>query len=254
MTENQNTAEFTQLPVSILPSEFTREQAAQIFLRTFAADKMTPTEFTQAVHHDFFKLRYFPIYLFSCDTVTSIEAECTKRGDNGISQYRSQRTVRTHFSDITANASTVTDDMLLRLLEPYDLERAVDLSDKYTADAETEKSEVSPEDVFGKIKPELEKQAQLAAEKTLNNFTDKKTVSCTHSFKNICVKEILLPVWVLDCNCGSKPYSIFLNGQTGRIAGVPPRSRKKAAAIISTAAVIGAAAAQLLWMAVNTIW
>lgn len=254
MTEKHNTTVFIEKPESILPFELDREQASQIFLHTFTSDRMAPTEFTEAVHHNCFGQRYFPVFLFSCDVITSIDAECTQRNDDSINLYRSQRTVKTQFSDIIACAGTPADDMLLHLLEPYDIERAVDFTDEYRSDAEIEIPEISYEEIFARIKPELEKQALLAAEKTLNKFTDKRTIRCTHCFENITVQQLLLPMWVLECNCGSRPYSIFLNGQTGRVAGVPPRSRKKAAAIICSAAAAGAAAAQFIWMAVNAIW
>lgn len=252
MTEQQNAIRFSAEPELVIPFGINREQAAHIFLRNFSADKMTPSEFSDAVHADRFEPQYFPAYLFDCNIITSIDAVCTKNKDGKLEEYQAQRTVKTHLSEILVNAQS--DDFLLHLLEPYDLEKAVEFSAEAVNEVEYASPAFSVQELFEKIKPEAEKAALQAAENCLKNYTDKKTTGFTHSFADINAKQILLPMWVLECNYGGRPYNIFLNGQTGRVAGVPPRSKKKAAALIGTAAIIGAAISQLIWMAVTALW
>lgn len=253
MTEKQTAISFSSEPELILPFEIDREQAAHIFLRRFAADKMASADFSEAVHHNSFGQQYISACLFECDVTTAINADCTKRQDGAIAEYSAERTVQSHFSEIIMYAGSRADDTLLRLLEPYNLEKAEAFSAEALGEIQTDTAEAACEDLFAKAKPEIEKLAKEAAEKTLKDYTDKKTVSCTHSFSDITAKHILLPVWVLECSCSGRPCRIFLNGQTGRVAGVPPRSIKKAAALIGTAAVLGAAAAQIILMAVKAL-
>ena len=241
-------------PDLIIPFEINREQAAQLFLRRFSADKMAPSEFAEAVHHNSFERRFISAYLFDCNVITSVSAECTKRHDDKINTYSSERTVSTDFSEILLNADNMADDFLLRMLEPYDLEKATTFSENLLENADYGLSPRTADEIFETAKPELEKEALKAAEKAFKNFTDRKTTGCTHSFADKSYRHLLLPVWVLDCNCYGQNCRIFLNGQTGRVVGIPPRSRKKAAAIIGTAAIVGAVAAQILWMAVTLLW
>ncbi len=241
-------------PDLIIPFEINREQAAQIFLRRFSADKMAPSEFAEAVHHDRFERRFMSAYLFDCNVITSVSAECTKRHDDKIDTYSSERTVSTQFSETLLNADDMADDFLLRMLEPYDLEKAAAFSKDLLGDTDYGISRQTADEIFEAAKPELERNALEAAEKAFRGFTDRKTTGCTHSFADKAYKHLLLPVWVLDCTCYGQNYRIFLNGQTGRVVGIPPRSRKKAAAIIGIAAIVGAAAAQILWTAVTLLW
>ncbi len=253
MNEEHIVPLFSTEPDLMLPFTIDREQAARIFLREFSVNKMTPVEFIDSVHHNRFEQTYFPAYLIDCNITSSVTAVCTKRHENQISKYRTQHTVKTHVSEILANASDITDDFLINLLEPYELDNAVAFSREAAGEVTYTSPDISAESVFEKIKPEAEMLAQQAAENSLNKYTDKATESCIHSFSDISARQILLPVWVLECTYGGRPYRIFVNGQTGRVAGIPPRSKKKAAAIISSAAAIGAAAAQLIWMAVKLL-
>lgn len=241
-------------PDLIIPFEISREQAAQIFLRRFSADKMAPSEFAEAVHHNRFERKFISAYLFDCNVITSLSAECTKRNDDKIDTYSSERTVSTQLSEILLNADDMADDFLLRMLEPYDLEKATAFSNDLPEDADYGISRQSADEIFEAAKPGLEREALEAAEKAFKDFTDRKITGCTHSFAEKSYKHLLLPIWVLECNCYGQSCRIFLNGQTGRVVGIPPRSRKKAAAITGTAAIIGAAAAQLLWTAVTLLW
>jgi hypothetical protein len=57
-------------------------------------------------------------------------------------------------------------------------------------------------------------------------------------------KHVLVPVWLLTYDFGSKPYQVLVNGYTGAIAGRHPLSFWKIALLILVAAIV---ALILIW-------
>ncbi|MBQ2813132.1 MAG: hypothetical protein IJE63_07720, partial [Clostridia bacterium] len=99
-----------------------------------------------------------------------------------------------------------------------------------------------------------EQAAVNEIKKTLRDYTSEKTLELSHELDSLDTTNILLPMWVLDCEYKGQPCRLFMNGQTGKIAGVPPRSTNKTVALLGAGAAIGTVIGQLIWMAVKTLW
>jgi hypothetical protein len=60
-------------------------------------------------------------------------------------------------------------------------------------------------------------------------------------------KHVLVPVWMLKYDFGSKPYQVIVNGYTGAIAGRHPLSFWKIALLVLVALLVG-----LIWIWLNS--
>ncbi|MBR4050829.1 MAG: hypothetical protein IKK09_10065 [Clostridia bacterium] len=244
----------SDLNTKIIPFEFTAQQASHAFARYVSRNKLNPTEVFEAARQGRVKPVYFPAFVFDCEMTTVLKSECTKREAEEISTVLAQRELKSEFADLLALSGDKVDETLLSLLEPYDLQELQDYDSALTVRAEVQKAVLSAEEVFEKIRPEVEQSSVNEIKKTLRDFTSEKTQELSHSFNSVNAKNILLPMWVLDCEYKGQPCRLFMNGQTGKIAGVPPRSTNRTLALLGAGAAIGAVIGQLIWMAVKTIW
>lgn len=238
----------------IIPFELTAQQASHGFARYVSRNKLNPTEVFEAARQGRVKPVYFPAYVFDCEMTTTLESECTRREAEEISTVTAQRELKSEFTDLLVLSGNKVDSTLLSLLEPYDLQGLKDSDSALTAEADIQDTVLSADEAFEKLRPELEQSAVNETKKTLRDYTSEKTQELSHTVESLNVKSILLPMWVLDCEYKGQPCALFMNGQTGKIAGVPPRSASKTIALLGAGAAIGAVIGQLIWMAVKTLW
>ncbi len=238
----------------IIPFELTAQQASHEFARYVSRNKLNPTEVFEAARQGRVKPVYFPAYVFDCEMTTTLESECTQREAEEISTVTAQRELKSEFTDLLVLSGDKVDSTLLSLLEPYDLQGLKDSDSSLTAKADIQDAVLSADEAFEKLRPELEQSAVNETKKTLRDYTSEKTQELSHTVESLNVKNILLPMWVLDCEYKGQPCHLFMNGQTGKIAGVPPRSASKTIALLGAGAAIGAVIGQLIWMAVKTLW
>lgn len=244
----------SDLNTKIIPFEFTAQQASHAFARYVSRNKLNPTEVFEAARQGRVKPVYFPAFVFDCEMTTRLTSECTQREADEISTVTAQRELKSEFSDLLALSGDKVDETLLSLLEPYDLQGLKDFDSAFTVRAEIQKAVLSAEEVFEKIRPGIEQSAVNEIKKTLRDYTSEKTQELSHETDSLNVKNILLPMWMLDCEYKGQPCRLFMNGQTGKIAGVPPRSRTKTLAFLGAGTAIGAVIGQLIWMAVKALW
>lgn len=237
----------------IIPFELTAQQASHGFARYVSRNKLNPTEVFEAARQGRVKPVYFPAYVFDCEMTTTLESECTRREAEEISTVTAQRELKSEFTDLLVLSGNKVDSTLLSLLEPYDLQGLKDSDSALTAEADIQDTVLSADEAFEKLRPELEQSAVNETKKTLRDYTSEKTQELSHTVESLNVKSILLPMWVLNCEYKGQPCALFMNGQTGKIAGVPPRSASKTIALLGAGAAIGAVIGQLIWMAVKTL-
>lgn len=244
----------SDLNTKIVPFEFTAQQASHSFARYISRNKLNPTEIFEAARQGRVKPVYFPAFEFGCEMTTKLKSECTQREAEEISAVTVQRELKSRFSSLLALSGDKVDETLFSLLEPYDLQGLKAFDSALAVKADIHQAVLSAEEAFEKIRPEIEQAAVNEIKKTLRDYTSEKTLELSHELDSLDTTNILLPMWVLDCEYKGQPCRLFMNGQTGKIAGVPPRSTNKTVALLGAGAVIGAVIGQLIWMAVKTLW
>ncbi len=253
MSDSFPKTEYSANAQLMLPFEISKEQAIGGFLRSFGKDKFTPVEFTAAARHAEIEAVYFPVQIFKAKLSTDVTAACTKREGDSLLSFTAQRTVESDLSQIIFSAGNAVDEPLLRMLEPYDLDKLVPFDEKLTADALIQSAQSHPEQFFQSVKDISQASAMEAVQSSLREYTDRKITSCKHEYKNASATLALFPMWVLNCEYKEQNYPIFMNGQTGKIVGIPPKSTKKIAAIIAASAMAGAFLGQIIWTVVSSL-
>ncbi len=238
----------------MLPFGISAEQASRIFLRYISKNKLNSTEMFEAARQHRVSAVYFPVYIFDCEVRTAATALCSKRDGGQIAEYTAHREIISHFSQAASAAGEKVDPMLFSLVEPYALEDLIPFDTALTKGIEIQRTVVSSDEAFESVKPVLEKSAAEEIKRNLSEYTDSNITDISHDFTNMTSQQALLPLWVLEGEHKGQPCRLFLNGQTGKTAGIPPKSTSKTVALLGAAAAVGAAIGQLIWMAVSQLW
>lgn len=244
----------TQENPLLIPFGITAQQASQLFVRYIARNKLNPTEIFEAARQGKAKAVYFPAYILDCKITASLTAECTKHSGGKADAFIAKRELESEFSQMVSVAGDKVDSTLLTLLEPYDFDALEQYDSALTANAQIQEFTATPEEFFERIRHDLENQAFFSAKNTISGYTEEKVTENVFDYRDITAKHILLPMWVLSCEYRGQPCRLFMNGQTGKIAGVPPKSTTKRLAFLGAGTAIGAVLGQLIWMAVKSLW
>ena len=121
-------------------------------------------------------------------------------------------------------------------IEPYDYDDLKPFSSAYLPGYLADKYDVSVEDSRARADRRCEGSFVAAMEGTVEGYT-----SCSVKEENIRLKRgkvqyALMPVWILNTKWEGKDYLFAMNGQTGKLVGNLPVSKKRALGLFSAIA------------------
>lgn len=225
------------------------EEAINSFVRLISRNRLNSTQMLDFARMGRIRAEYMPVCLMGCKAITRAEATCT--GENQ-EQFSAQRVFGTEFSQIIVSAGKIADDVLLRLLEPYVL-NAVGESGAELEEVRILEVDLTEQELFEKVRPDLDKRISEQINVSFNDYKDHSLTASQTEFGEISLRYLHLPVWVLESEENGQIHRLFINGQTGKVAGVVPKSRRKFTALLVAAAVAGAVLGQLIWTAVSAL-
>lgn len=157
------------------------------------------------------------------------------RGTVGSGKHKKTRyfyrEAEADFVGITADASRQLSDESSQRLEPFDISRLKPFDIGYMAGYYA--------DTFDVKQDELEEVA-IARSKVMYECEVKKTIRASNisaltSDAEVMINQadyIMLPVWFMTFRYKNEPYTILVNGQTGKIIGGVPYFKRKVIAFI----------------------
>lgn len=130
------------------------------------------------------------------------------------------------FEKITLDASSQLDDDTSVRLEPYDMRELRGFDMAYLSGYYSDRFDVKVNDVHDKAISRVKEYFNKLAEKRLKHEGGWLAKS-SPIHKVTKTEYALLPVWFLTFNFDNKPYTILVNGQTGKMVGAVPAVRSK---------------------------
>ena len=198
---------------------------------------------------------YFPFWLVDSDVKATMTARASSLrvwvvGDieyTETSVYALTRSGDVKLREMTLKALDREDAELLNGIYPYDLSGLKDFSMSFLSGFMAEKRNVERASAAPQANEIIRSAAENRLEGTLSGYG-------AVSGKNMAVDEVksdwkyaLMPAWMMTYRYKGELYYFAMNGQTGKIAGRVPVSRKKtnrlmwtiAAACLAIGALIG---------------
>ena len=234
-------------PSRVLPFQISKEKAENIFRQWTRKGLLTPKDFRSRNTIEKISGIYVPYWLYDYDASVMLTAHCTRvriqrRGEwqyTYTDHYQVHREVNSDFDGVPEDASEKMDDQMMESAEPFDYCQMKPFELPYLAGYQSEKYHYTSEEMAQRAKKRVADMAFGVARSTINGYDSVQITNQRIHLKEKAVEYVLLPVWMLNYRYQGKNYQFLINGQSGKMVGVLPVSKGRAAAFFGlvTAAV-----------------
>ena len=223
-------------PTRIIPFAKTKDDAIKAFQSVGKGKFLMPKEFSDPKNIEEITGVYIPFWLYSCKMKGYVKGTGTKvmmwsdfqYNYTKTDTYNVERNGEYYFENIPVDGSVRFNDAIMNSIEPFNYDELTKFSYSYLSGFLAEKYDVE--------KDEAKKITIDRAEtSTFQNLQAKASGYNTFmpTIKNAEVEEekieyVLLPVWMVNIKYNEKLYTFAMNGQTGKMIGDIPYSKKKA--------------------------
>ena len=223
-------------PEGIIPFKKTKEDAKAAFKNLCKGKKLLPSGFASQTRVDKISGVYVPFWLFDCETDSDITYRGTRvshqrRGDWEITRtahYHVRRGGQIGFKSVPVNSSSKLDDTLMEAVEPFNSQETTAFTPAYLSGSQAERYDEDAEKCQTRANARIRESVENACRASAMGYTTLTPVHKRINMKHGKVKNVMMPVWMLNTTYKGKQYTFCMNGQTGRIVGNLPVDAGKA--------------------------
>lgn len=231
-------------PNAIIPFKVTPKDLPDLIRSYCKGKKLLPGGFFDGNKIGQLRGIYVPFWLFDChaDGEASYMATrviVTRQGKYDCyttSYYLLEREGDVRFKNIPVDASQRMDNDLMDSVEPFDFNELVDFDKAYLSGFLAESFDTDPDIEMERASDRMNTTMINALQQSAAGYNTVIQKSGNINIDQVDVRYVLLPVYLLNCKYDGKNYRYAINGQTGKIVGELPVSRKKCLAYFGAVA------------------
>lgn len=232
-------------PKTIIPFQLSKETCKRSLRDKFKRFLFAPTDFLSEARLNEIQGVYVPFWFYDYDVRWDFQAEGTKvrSWTSGNTQYTETsyynvvRDMDIQFRKVPVDASIQMPDDVMDLVEPFNYAQLVEFTPKYMSGFYAEKYNMLADAVENRARKKMTDDAdQLLKDSYSSGYSSIKVQRRDLQLRDSRSDYGLLPVWKYIYTYSGKEYPFYMNGQTGKIVGNPPISKKK------------------LWVYTGTLW
>ncbi len=231
-------------PDFVIPFKLSKEDAIKALKRHYQGKRLLPSAFTDNNHIEEIQGVYVPFWLFDGDAEGSVSYHATQvhthtMGDYEITEtdhYNVLRAGSMRFEKIPVDASSKMPDDHMDSIEPYDYSELKRFSTAYLPGFLADKYDVSADECSKRADERCEGSLLSSLEDTVHGYSTRTQTGKDVRLHRGKVHYALMPVWMLTTKWDGKNFLFAMNGQTGKLVGDLPISRKKLAAYFAAIA------------------
>lgn len=243
-------------PKLVIPFKLTQNEAEELYKTWIKKRFFTPDLFKAKETIEEIKGIYAPFWMYDTLMKGYIEGEGTTistwtTGDYNYTRTKYYRVVRegtVSYNKVPVDASIKLDDELMHKIEPFDYNDMVPFNMQFMSGFLAERYDVESTDAQ---KTMIERVIKYTKQKFNGSVTGYSSFSPSQqSFKpeKIESEYVLMPIYLLINKFNDNSHVFIVNGQTGKVVGDAPISRKKQAiftaisfAVITVVSILGGA-------------
>ncbi|MCH5193108.1 MAG: hypothetical protein J1F11_04035 [Oscillospiraceae bacterium] len=224
-------------PELIIPFKYNRDLAERAFLDWCSKKWFLPGDFKTKGQMEKMVGLYVPFWLADCRVDASVVCDARnvsshRSGDYRITHtrvYNVERSAKMEYRGVPADGSKKLDDALMDAVEPFNYNEFVPFSMNYFSGFYADKYDVDKNEVFPRIRKRMEDGAKKALMDDIRGYTSVSPTRSDLKVEQANWHYAMLPVWFMTYIHNGKKYFFAINGQTGKLAGIPPLSGLKTA-------------------------
>ncbi len=222
-------------PDGVIPFRKTKEEAMAAYKNHCQGKKLLPTGFYSDAVLEKITGVYVPFWLFQCRAEADMTFNATKVRTFRQGQYMVTRTshylVRRGgtmaFDQVPVDGSRKMDDALMESIEPFDAGKMQDFQIAYLSGYQAQRPDVEAESCVPRANERILNSARTIIGNTVLGYTTAVPANTQVDFHHGQVKQVLMPVWLLNTKWQGETYTFAMNAQTGRFIGDLPTDRGK---------------------------
>ena len=239
-------------PDGLVPFQITKEQVIKYIRLRFLKNPIVPKEIKEKCVPENLRGIYIPYWIVNADYTEAdyIRGE-VKRGKSKEIKYYS-RAGNVKFRNIPIDGSNILNDDISRKLEPFYLEDAREFDEDYLNGFYSNTSDLDYFDLRASTAYRCHKLFEDEVVKSVKAQNVKVLDSVYWADIQDDPVYMMMPVWFFTFIFEGKPYTVLVNGQTGKVVGTMPWQKKKVYTIaISVFALVLGLSAFLVWASLN---
>ncbi len=229
-------------PKKIIPFRMGKETCKNSLREKFKRCTFAPTDFLSEAKLDSMQGYYVPFWFYSYDTNCRYSGEGTKvrswtSGNmqyTETSYYRICRDMDIDFQDIPVDASVQMPDDVMDLIAPFQYGQMESFKPEYMSGFYGEKYNMTSDVVESRAKEHMRADAEKLLKESISGYATVSPGQRDVQIKNSAAEYGLIPIWKYNYQYNGQTYPFYVNGQTGKIVGIPPVSKKKVWAYTGT--------------------
>lgn len=235
-------------PEYIIPFKIGKDRAKELFLKWCGGGRMTPVSFVSEKNLEKLTGLYVPYWLFDSRNFMNragYGTEVIKKAEFGTvyiytNEYQLTKSGYYDWKNIPLDGETKLDDKLMEAIEPYNFDEMVKFDYKYIPGFFANRYDLKKEDLEERARTRVKTYMDQEYRRGTEHFKKFETKLHRDKEESFEGHYALLPVWFMNYRYLGKQYFFAMNGQTGEVAGIVPKSIVKS--IILAALILGVSA------------
>ncbi len=248
-------------PDGLIPFKITKEEAIKNIKIRFLKNPIVPKEVMAKCVPENLRGIYIPYWVINADyTEADYLSGKVKRGKSTVTKYYS-RAGEITVKNVPVDGSNILNDDISSKLEPFYLEDSKSFDEDYLNGFYSNTSDMN---YFDLRKSAAYRCHKMFAEEVVKTVRA-KDVKIEDSIYWVDIHDepiyMMFPVWFFTFKYNGKPYTVLVNGQSGKVVGTMPWEKKRVVALALTTFVLVMAVIAMIitgliekWVLLSTIF
>jgi len=222
-------------PDGVIPFQKSKKEAMEALKNHCKGKKLLPNGFMDDNRIEKITGVYEPFWLFQADGEGDCTFNATRVSVHREGQFEVIRTAHflvrrgggMQFNQVPVDGSTKMDDTLMESIEPYDNGQAQDFNVAYLSGYQAQRHDREAEECQARANERIRESVLSVLRDTVMGYSTVTPVNTQVQLRHGQVRQVLLPVWLLNTRWQDQTYTFAMNGQTGQFVGDLPTDKGK---------------------------
>ena len=222
-------------PDAVLPFQKSKEEAMAALRQHCSGKRLLPKGFMDESQIEKIAGVYVPFWLFQADAEADCTYNATRTHTHREGQYMVTRTdhflVRRGghmaFEQVPVNGSQKADDTMMESIEPFAQEAAKGFDVAYLSGFQAQRHDLDAAACQPRANERIRKSVAAVMAGTVQGYASVTPANTHIDLEHGRVRQVLLPVWLLNTRWRDQTYTFAMNGQTGKFIGDLPTDKAK---------------------------